>query len=93
MDYANEANSRAFILDIPLGVLEGRCGGMAGMNYISIAAIVVWTVSMFVGLWMRAQRRDELTLGDFFWALFFGPIFMLSGFDSWDVPIWKRRSK
>ena len=57
----------------------------------AIIVLIIWFLSMFIGLWMRSQSRDELTLGDLVFAICFGPLYMISGFNSWDTLIWKRR--
>lgn len=53
--------------------------------------IFAWILCMAIGLWMRAQLRDQLTVGDLVFALLFGPIYTLWGFADWDAPIWKRK--
>ena len=58
-----------------------------------LLVLIIWFVCMFIGLWMRAQERDELTLGDLVFAICFGPLYMISGFHSWDATIWKRGKK
>ncbi len=58
-----------------------------------IFIVLGWIVCMLIGFWMRAQSRDRLTVADLVFAIVFGPLYALTGFDSWDKPIWKRNKK
>lgn len=55
-----------------------------------LIGVVSWLFFVPLSCWVRSQNRDEITLGDLFWAIVGGPIYFGCQLDSWDVAIWRR---